>query len=337
MALRTMKGMLGVKLEPTTLYSGYTEPTVFFPAYDISYSVGSDNYQRKEARGHMGKLPGVPGMGTADCSFKCLMVGPSAQGPPYFDILMTASGMKSDSGITRNSTIYYPWSTFGTATSGTPPAPLITYPWTYSLMIWEDGVQYALSGGQADMVMSCKTGEPVELQYSFKGAYVAVVDDAVVPTLTVPTLNAPLFYGAALVVMGKGAGAYPVSEFTLSLNNTLSPVLNANSVLGISGYAISDRRPTIKINPEASLEAGLGTFTKWRAATQAAVTWGPIGTKSAGVHNEFSFAATYCQIRPPTLGERDGMRLQELELDIVSPSGGVEGADFTITNTMGAS
>jgi len=329
MALRTSKGVVGIVAD-ATLYSAWAEPTVAIPAFDISYSVGNENYQRKEARGHFGKLPSVPGMGTAEMSFKVLMVGTVTKVAPLFDVLMCSAGLKSIMTAGSQKTEWVPWSTFGGAYEGGPP--VVNYPISYALAFWEDGVRYALSGGVSDLTMVCKSGEPMELQFSFKGAYVTTADDATAPALSFPALVPPNFAGAAASILGQ---TVPFSDFTLALNNTLSPVLDVSATYGIKGYAISDRRPTIKMNPEAVKVATFDTFGTWRAGTSsAAITWGPVGAISANIHNQFSFSAPKVELKPPTLGERDGIRLHEIEANICALSGSAEGADFTITHNM---
>lgn len=321
---RISKAIVGVGKE-TTAYT-YLEPgnADAYAAFDITLDYGGDNYQRREAKAHMGKLPELSGAADVTIGFKLTAVGASAAGTaPYYGTALLGCGLRQE--ITSATKVEYkPWSTFDAATAAGPPAT--TNPAaSYTVAIWEEGLQYALKGGQGNLKISAKSGEPAILEFLFKGGYVAPATDATPPTVTLSTLVPPKFLSAALTI---GGTSIVFTDFTLDLGGDLQPSVNANDAAGIRGYYIADRRIVATVNPEMEDPATIDFFANWRAGTVVALVWGPIGSVAG---NKIDFAATSVQLRPPKVGDRGGIRSLDIELAVITT--GAEGTDFTLKYT----
>lgn len=330
--LRIKKAIVGVKLEASAFTYGEPGNSDSFPAFDIEVSMEGENYQRKDTTLHFGKQLDIPGPATGTISFKLCFVGGTAVAiPPYYAQCLRACGLREVITPTTGPVTYTPWSTYDGAT----PANTVNPGASYTVAVWEDGIQYAIKGATGTLKLACKMGEPMVWEFTFKGAYVAPANDSF-PTVTVTTLAPPTFLGAALSFHGNsGANAPTFTEFTLDMGNDVQNSENANDSSGIRGSVTVDRRIVLSINPEQELVSGGGSaldfFGKWRSGAIGIVTWGPIGP-TAGNKITFTTTATAStgttQIRAPKMADRNGIRTLDLELPVVTT--GAEGTDFSI-------
>ncbi len=326
--LRVRKALVGVLKEATPFT--YNEPAAgdSYPAFDVEVSYEGESYQRKEANMHFGKALEIPGPAVGSINFKVLYVGGTAAGTaPYYKNALAASGLREE--ITAGTTVAYkPWSTYDAGTGAGPPA-FINPAASYTVAVWEDGIQYAIKGAVGNVKLACKMGEPMAWEFSFKGAYVAPAADTF-PAASTSALAPPTFLGAVLNVQGFAA---VFTEFTVDLGTDVQNSENANDSSGIRGSVAVDRRIVATVNPEMELPATGSTphdfFGKWRSGATGTLGFGPLPAAGAGLR--MTFAATLAQYRAPKMGERNGMRALDIEMPIVTT--GAEGTDcsFTIT------
>ena len=104
-----------------------------------------------------------------------------------------------------------------------------------------------------------------ETKITLSGTATKPVDQGLFTGVVLPTVDPEAFLSAGLDVAGD---SLDIDSFTLDLNNTVAMRVSANAATGIKSYRITDRGPTIQINPEAQLEAAVDFFTKYDAATQ---------------------------------------------------------------------
>jgi hypothetical protein len=326
MGLRFAKALVGVDDETAPGYA-YVTPAAgdTFAAYDITVNPSGDNYLRKESKPHFGRLPEVAGLGEVEIGFKIPFVGGSGLGvAPYWSKAAEGCGLREEKTVGTN-VLYKPWSTFDNALV-TPGPPITQNPFqSYSVSVWVDGVKFSIKGGMGNLVFNCKAGDPIEMAFTFKGAYQGVVDEAA-PSVTLTALAPPVFLNAALTLPGPYSAIF--ESLSLDLGNEFGKVLNANDASGLRGYTIINRRILGKINPEMVLVATHDFYGKWRAATQGAIGFTALGV-TAG--NKIALTIPAAQYHAPGVGNREGQLALDMEFAVVTT--GAEGSDFTITLT----
>lgn len=323
MALKIAKAVVGVKEEAVAYTYGIPGAGECWPAFDISISYSGDSFQRTESRQILGKLDDVPGPASVEIGFKTIVVGSGTAGTaPHYNHALRACGMQeADNGTTD--VTYYPWSVFDGDTSVTGP-PQLNNPFeAASVVVYEDGVSYGAKGCAGNVKFICKSGEPMVMEFLFKGAYVAVADTAIVTPTGVSTETPPTFLSAGLTTIG--AASTPFESLEYDLGNDIQPVVDANDSAGVKGYTIVDRRMVGRFDPDMVLVGTDDVFGDWRAGTTGAISTGAIGT--AG--NRITFTAGRCQYRPPSMADRNGFRTLDQEFAIVTAAGASDGAEFS--------
>lgn len=321
---RWAKALVGVDDETVPYTFGTPAVGDTFPAYDVSVTQSGDNNLRKESKPHFGRLPEIPGLAEMEISFKIPWVGGTGLGvQPYWVKALMGCGYQAERTVGTNCK-WRPWSTYDAVIVAGPP--ILNNPYaSYSVAVWIDNVRYALKGGMGNVVWNFKTGEPIELAFTFKGAYQAKIDEAA-PAATSTAIAPQVFLNAALTLQG---GYSPVFEsFSLDTGNEFGKAINGNDVSGLKGYTIINRRTLLKVNPEDDTVASHNFNGIWRAGTQGAVA---LAIASGAAGNKIALSVPTVQYHAPQLGNREGQVALDVEMAAVTT--GVEGSDFTFTNT----
>lgn len=168
-----------------------------------------------------------------------------------FAAMLTGAGYVLDTGV------YKPTSSFASRK-------------TWSLAIWEDGRKKMLIGAVASALrISGKVGERVFADWEWKGVWQAVTD-AAMPALA-PINSAP--YIARALTLTFGGAALPAgSEFEINLGLTAEPREDLTATQGVSHFVITEREPTLTIDPEARLVASHDAFGGLLAGTTGAIS-----------------------------------------------------------------
>jgi hypothetical protein len=322
---RKARWIVGVIAE-TTPYT-FLEPAAgqSFHAINISINPTAQLYERKDSRAHFGRLDNLPGSAEMEISFEVLAVGAASAGVvPFWDLAMMACGHQRIT-VAVTSITYKPSTVFdGTGTTTLQPSEV------YSVCVWEEGggPRYALSGGQGNVSISSKQGEPLVLKFTFHGAYVAVIDDATPPAVTDSVLTPPVLLSAGVSVHGVATLAF--DGFNFDKGNVLSKRGDINQVSGIRGAWITEHKPMIKIAPEMMTVASLDFYGKWRSGANGVFTTGVMGS-AAG--NRFQFIANRTQFKDLGSGEREGASTADLGLAITTAGTAVSGDDYSLAIT----
>jgi len=327
------RAVVGIKPEATAYTFGAPAAADCYPAFDISISYSGDNYQRQETRDHFGKLDNIPsGSVSCEIGWKFLLVGSGAAGTaPHWDDTIKACGF-SETIVGATSVTYKPSSTYD-ATSGRPSQ-------AYSVSVIERDVnnsggtpcvRYALSGSMGTIKFSCKYGEPIVAEVSFKGAYQTVTDVASITPSGVSTSVPPRFLGSNFL---SALGTYN-SEFTsitYDMGNELGDIMDANfsTTNGFKGTTITNRRPTGSIDPAFVRIAVNDFFNQWRLGTTGAMS---MSTTIGSAGNAIQINAARCQYDALKLADRNGFRSLEAPFSIVSSVAAVDGDEFSIVLT----
>ena len=130
------------------------------------------------------------------------------------------------------------------------------------MRLYLDGVLHTLTGARGTFVINAQAGQLPTISWTFTGQYVAP-EDAAVPSATYETTRRSMFELAELSVNGYNAVVDNVS-YTQANEVQIRPDANASD--GYDGVRITDRNPTLGIDPEATLVA---TQDFWRALAES--------------------------------------------------------------------
>lgn len=101
-----------------------------------------------------------------------------------------------------------------------------------------------------------------------------------------------------------------VESATINLGNTVIMRECPTTVAGYISAYITDRVPTISLNPEAATIAAQNRWAKWLASTEHALEFDVAGPAASVL----SFAAPKAQIINNQEGDRNGLVIDQLEM-----------------------
>lgn len=308
MALRTSVGMVGIATE-TTPGTFVAPTTTILSAFDVGLKVDSKAYERKELKATWGQLDFIPGIATTELTFKMLMQGSGTAGTaPDWNLFLQGCGWGyKDNGIVDSS--WVPLTKLdGSAVNSFTPGKN----GGMSLTFWEDGVKYEMSGCSGNVKFVCKVGEPMVMEFTYRGQYRAVAPEAVPASTAAATGICPNFVNASVDVnFGSSYSTMELESFELDTGNTLSDNMDANSTSGLKGVLITARKLAAKIDPLHTLPATHDWYAIMRAATVGTMSVGPVG--SAGSIFEWTFGRVHYKTVSP--GERNGFRINDVEVE----------------------
>lgn len=331
MPIRIGKAVVGVVAESPAFTYVAPDADDAFAAFDISVSPEGENYQRQESRGDYGKLDSVPAGATGEISFKVASFGSGATGPttpPDHDVALFAVGMKREANPSASATshTYKPTALFDGGSAGTDPT--VQQPEeAYSVAAWFDGIKYAIKGAVGNAVFTWTVGSALEIAFTFRGAYVATIDQAIVTPTSASTTVPPTFLSAGFTVDGYAA---EIEQLSVDLGNELGALIDANDPNGTKGFTITNRRATGSINPNMVLAATYNFFAKWRAGATFALSTGSLGP-AAG--NKIQLVVPRGQFNAPSVGDREANQILDIPFACGVAAGGADGDEFQLIYT----
>lgn len=176
-----------------------------------------------------------------------------------------------------------------------------------------DGVRKLLFGARGSVSIEATNGEPVFLSFSFQGVYGGVADVALLSGVTFETTVPPAFLNVGASVHGLSA---VFGAMTLDIANTIAIRESANATLGVLSAFISGREPTGSIDPEMAIVADHDFYGKLASGATGRL-FAEIGS-AAG--NKVTLGCPLVQYAGVGEGDRDGLALATLDLDLISAS-----------------
>ena len=300
--LLTRRRLIQVKIEAA---KGTAETATLLDllAWDVEISPEDPFVQRRYSSGFLGHLtPGVLEYTYAGrCKFKAeLRDAGSAAIHAAVAACLTACGLKN------------------TAETYTPTSLVATMK-TLTIFVFEDGRKKSIFGAMGDCTITSENGRMVA-EFDFQGVWAAPVD-AALPTPTMGSA-APIPWGHASNTFTWATNAIRIGNFSMKLGNTVAPRWKDGIILY---YLVTERDPTIEIDPESDLVAGYDIYGTWLAGTTAAVAMALTnGTRT------FTWTIGKAQIREIKPGDRDGILIDTVTAQMVATNGDDE---FTLVVT----
>lgn len=164
-------------------------------------------------------------------------------------------------------------------------------------------------GARSTLKFVFKNGEPGYLKCEAMGASVTPSDVALLSGVTYPSTLGPVFDGMALTL-----GSYsPIFEgLEIDAGNRRVARRDANTSGGLKSYVITNREPTLTIDPEEVAVATHPFYTDWEGDVSRALDF----TLGSSAGNRFRFHMP--QVQPTEIGEgdREGIATNQLTAQI---------------------
>lgn len=279
--------VLGAKIEATPgTAETITNAEAAFNVFDVECQSTMTVTERVQQGGFGMLLSAVEGHG-GTCSFKLNPYGDGAGGvPAWASTFLPACGMVDTAGVF----------------SPVAEAPGANVK-TLTIAVYENGIVKTLVGAAGDMTLNFPTGKLSEMEFTFTGVWKTPTDG----TILAPTYPSILPF--------RSTGTFTLGSWTPCFE-TLSVALGNNVILrecqdDVSGYksaAITERKPVITVNPEASLVAVDDHYDDWIDSVSKAMNYAITdGTDS------LTFNAPAVQYTNVQEGDRNGIQTDDLE------------------------
>jgi hypothetical protein len=286
MPLLKKKSVLAAKVETTvgTAISLSASDAVF-NVYNCNI-VPNIQMTDREGQGAFSKLTSVLGQQTGTCTFSTdLTVGTSA--PAWATTFLPACGL----GLTSL--------TYGCRTES--PGSTVK---TLTMAHYVDGVLRRIRGAVGTFTISCLAGQKITLDFTFQGVFDSFEAGSIL-TPTYPTAEA-MRWGASTTTIGGTAIA--ASSLTFDLGNVISPLESQAVDEGVKSFIITDRRPTLSIDPEADTSNTITRYSAWMGQGPVAIAWNAVNTEGG----EWDFALPAAQYLNQQPGDRGGIETEQL-------------------------
>ncbi|MCK4340289.1 MAG: hypothetical protein KAY37_01025 [Phycisphaerae bacterium] len=184
---------------------------------------------------------------------------------------------------------------------------------TWGFKLWEDGRLKALAGACGTCTIELISNQRAVANWEWTGTWQAPTDVAM--PAQAPNSSGVWIARAATLTLGGSAIAH-TERVTIDLGNQVVPRQDLATTVGVAHFLVSEREPRITLDPEARLVAQHDAFGLLLAGTEAAFN----NVLTAGA-NTLTIAAAKCQRRAVNDEERDGRRIDALELQCNADSG----------------
>jgi len=287
-ALLTRLRVLACKTETTTGTAIALSATdALYNVMEMAYSAEIPPTER-EGQGSMSKLVPIPGARTGKLTFKHEVNGLGSAGDPAWLINFIGScGFALTAGAWNPTNAPIATSTFGG---------------------YIDGRMFSLSGAMGKVTFDAEAGKPMVGSYEFQGLHQLPTAAALLAP-TYPVVAPPRFAASTLTI---GGAAYRIGKVQIVIENTLVMREDGSdaSATGYHGCAITNRKITIKVSPEAQ---ALGT-KDWYAAHLAMTSAAFSLAMGSSANNIITFAApAMTLLNPPGYEDDNGIYRDSLE------------------------
>lgn len=288
MPLLKRKRVFAAKIESTIgTAESLTSADGAFNVYDLMIQP-TIAVEDRPAQGSFNQLPGTPGARLGTATFRTDVGYDGSAIPTWASVLLPACGWVNSSG-TFTPRSEAPGSNVKTVTIGG----------------YVDGVFKTIYGAVGDWRAICPNGRLASIEWTFQGLWGAPTDVALISP-TYPTETA-LRYAAATSTFN--AASLCVENITFSAGNTIKMIECGDSATGFKHAIITDRRPMVTANPEATLVATDNRYGDWLASTEGELSVELDGPSTSTVE----FNAPKAQIRNSQEGDREGLVIDDVE------------------------
>jgi len=295
----TQRCQVGCETEDVEGAAETIEAADVFLAFNPKFTPSIDPHERKPVKGSFSPVASLMGKRSAKMSFDVEMTGTAAAGSAiHFADALKACGV-DETLVALTSATYAP------ASDAIPSATLAMY---------LDGKCYKMWGARGTAKLTLATGKPGIWSFEFAGADFSETDAALLTGTSLEATLPPVFQDATLTL---AAYAATVASVTLDLGNTVTLREDANASSGYLSAVITDRKPTLSIDPENVLVATEDFFGTWRAGTTVALS----SLHGATAGNKHTLTAPAVQYQGVDLSDRSGVSALSINALLCEDSG----------------
>lgn len=294
MVMLMKKSVLLAKAE--TVYGTDPTPTGAANAllcYDADVKETHEVIERNAQWNFLGRAPSLKGESYCEVSFKIDVYGSGqAALAPRIGALLKACGMAET--IQSGASVTY------TPTS-TPTSSATIY-------LYKDGRLHIITGARGNCKLTYDSGKPLVAEFSMKGIY---ADPSVSANATCTyesnATNPPVCKSSAFTYNSKTTLVTKTVE--LDLGNTIAKRQSLSAATGVAGFEVTDRKPTVSIDPECQVETSYTFRTDMLngALKQISV----VATRAAG--NIITLTVPKFNITKVEYADREGILVEKLE------------------------
>lgn len=268
--------------------------------YEVSFTPDIQTMPRNPLRSTLTNLPHLIGKKGASISFKTELVGSGTAGTaPSLGDALIACGC-AETVVAATSVTYNP-DTDATEGNGT----------SASIGVFIDGKRLTIFGARGTYTVEYKAGEPAFISFTFTGVYNGVTDTALLAGITYPTPTPKVWLGETLTLGGVTLIA---DTLTFDAANTVTLRSDVTIAAGYKAASITERVPTINVDPEEVLVATRDDWGKLAAGTASAV----VATLTGSSGNIVTLNAPAAVVTNISPSDRDGIQVNGLDLALSS-------------------
>lgn len=208
----------------------------------------------------------------------------------------------------------------GSAVSYAPSSGAVKSATIYLYDLQDSGscVLHKIKGARGTMQLNAAAGQIAKLSFTFNGLYEAPTDAAAPSAPTYESTKPPVVEAAQLTL--NGVTSLVVQEVSLDLQNNIVASDDISAATGISKFALTGRKPTGKITPEAVLASVYDFVSDWKNAAARAASL--IIGSTAG--NIITISMPKLTIDSVSSGDKNGILTRELPFRASASSGNDE-------------
>lgn len=195
---------------------------------------------------------------------------------------------------------------------------------TLTISHYVDGVLRKMTGAVGTFTVNLPTGKPGYIDWEFSGVWAGETDAAIL-TPTYPTATTYKFSSGVCQLNNVNLQTQSV---TINAGNTITMREDASTQSGYISGIITNRMPTLTLDPEKKLVATQDRHGAWLAGTLWAVE-----AHCGGVGNSLlQFDAPQAQIQKITFADREKLVVDQIEL-LACKNGASQDQSLSITFT----
>jgi len=277
-------------------------------AFDVNLEVKSDMKERGPANDDRSLYPNIRGKTTVDLKFYVELKGSGTAGTaPKWGPLMEACD-RAETANAGTNVIYAPAASSETCT----------------IWLYIDGLLHKVTGCAGDYEIDLTAGDVAKLNFTMSGAYALPIDSS----MAAPTFNAtipPVVKGTTTTF---GSYAAIIEKILLKFGNAVVERTSMNATEGVLAFMVGNRNPTGVMTCEAVVRATSNADFWSYFNTGASKALSLVLGTTAG--NIITLTAPACVLAPVKYGDRDGLRLFDVEFQMAR-SGGNDEMTITLT------
>lgn len=189
---------------------------------------------------------------------------------------------------------------------------------TCTIYVNIDGILHVIVGCAGDCEIDLTSGDMPKLNFTMSGVYALATDSAASAT-TVDTTIAPIVKATTTTL---GSYSAIIEKMILKFGNSVVERTSMNATEGVLAFMVGNRAPSGVMTCEAVLRATTNAdfWSYFHSGTTKALSM----VLGATAGNIITITAPVCLLRAPKYGDRDGLRLMDIEFQMARSSGNDE-------------